>query len=139
MRIKINTTILYFRKKVQIKLNPMHSIFKWILVYHKCYILIELKFLKELMVIRQVNQKSPIFVIIGIFLNKGFKFQPNVCNGCHDLLMMSIKLTVVVILNIISADYLQKWGHKLNTKCRFDWKTWNITKDKKLIFIYKNG
>ena len=25
------------------------------------------------------------------FLNKGFKFQPNVCNGCHDLLMMSKK------------------------------------------------
>ena len=24
------------------------------------------------------------------FLNKGFKFQPNVCNRCHDLLMMSM-------------------------------------------------
>ena len=24
------------------------------------------------------------------FLNKVFKFQPNVCNRCHDLLMMSI-------------------------------------------------
>ena len=22
------------------------------------------------------------------FLNKGFKFQPNVCNRCHDLLVM---------------------------------------------------
>ena len=21
------------------------------------------------------------------FLNKGFNFQPNVCNGCHDLLI----------------------------------------------------
>ena len=27
------------------------------------------------------------------FLYKGFKFQPNVCNGCHDLLMMSMNLT----------------------------------------------
>ena len=25
------------------------------------------------------------------FLNKGFKFQPYVCNRCHDLLMMSMK------------------------------------------------
>ena len=25
------------------------------------------------------------------FLNKGFKFQPNVCNKCHDLLVMSKK------------------------------------------------
>ena len=23
------------------------------------------------------------------FLDKRFKFQPTVCNGCHDLLMMS--------------------------------------------------
>ena len=38
----------------------------------------------ELMLIRQVNQKSAIFVPIGIF--EGFKFQPNVYNGCHDLL-----------------------------------------------------
>ena len=26
------------------------------------------------------------------FLNKAFKFQPYVCNRCHDLLMMSMKL-----------------------------------------------
>ena len=39
------------------------------------------------------------------FLNKGFKFQPNICNRCHDLLMMSIKLTDIAILNINSADY----------------------------------
>ena len=39
------------------------------------------------------------------FLFKGFKFQPNVWNGCHNLLMMSINLSVIAILNIKSADY----------------------------------
>ena len=39
------------------------------------------------------------------FLNKEFKFQPNVSNGCHDLLMMSMTLSDVAILNIKSADY----------------------------------
>ena len=39
------------------------------------------------------------------FLNKGFKFQPNVCNGCHDLLMMSINLSDIAILNIKNTDY----------------------------------
>ena len=34
------------------------------------------------------------------FLNEGFKFQPNVCNGCHDLLMMSMNLCDIAILNI---------------------------------------
>ena len=39
------------------------------------------------------------------FLDKGFKFQPNVCNGWHNLLMMSMNLSNVAILNIKSADY----------------------------------
>ena len=38
------------------------------------------------------------------FLNKGFKFQPRVCNRCQDLLMMSINLSDIPILNIRSAD-----------------------------------
>ena len=39
------------------------------------------------------------------FLNKGSKFHPDVCNGCHDLLMMSMNLNSIVILNIKGADY----------------------------------
>ena len=37
-------------------------------------IMIELMFLKELMLIRQTNQKSAIFVTIGIFQIKGLSF-----------------------------------------------------------------
>ena len=40
------------------------------------------------------------------FLNKGFKFQPNVCNRCHDLLMMLMNLSDIAILNIKSSDLL---------------------------------
>ena len=39
------------------------------------------------------------------FLHKGFKFQPNVYNGCPDLLMMSINFSDIAILNIKSSDY----------------------------------
>ena len=39
------------------------------------------------------------------FLNKGFKFQPNVCNRCHDLLMKSMNLNDIAILNIKGSDY----------------------------------
>ena len=39
------------------------------------------------------------------FLNKGFMFQPNACNRCHDLLMMSMNRSDIAILNIKSADY----------------------------------
>ena len=38
-------------------------------------------------------------------LNYSFKFQPIVCNRCHDLLMMSIKLSDIAILNIKGSDY----------------------------------
>ena len=39
------------------------------------------------------------------FLNFSFKFQPNVCNICHDLLMMSMNLTNIAVLNIKNSDY----------------------------------
>ena len=39
------------------------------------------------------------------FSNKSFKFQPNVCNRCHNLLMMSMNRSDKAILNIRSADF----------------------------------
>ena len=38
------------------------------------------------------------------FLQRGFKFQPNVCNGCHDLLMIYEPCNIA-ILNIKCSDY----------------------------------
>ena len=38
------------------------------------------------------------------FLNYSFKFQSNVCNRCHDLLMMSVNLSDIAILNIKYSD-----------------------------------
>ena len=39
------------------------------------------------------------------FLHKIFEFQLNVCNRCHDLLMMSMNLSDVAILKIKGSDY----------------------------------
>ena len=40
------------------------------------------------------------------FLNYILSFnQINVCNGCHDLLMMSMNLSDIAILNIQGSDY----------------------------------
>ena len=39
------------------------------------------------------------------FLNFSFKFQSNVCNICHDLLMMSMNLSDIAILNVKGSDY----------------------------------
>ena len=40
-----------------------------------------------------------------VFLKYSFKFQPNVCNRCHDLLIMSVNLSDIAILNIKGSDY----------------------------------
>ena len=39
------------------------------------------------------------------FLNYSFKFQPNVFNRWHDLLMMSMNFINIAILNIKGSDY----------------------------------
>ena len=46
-----------------------------------------------------------IFVTIGIFFHKGFKFQPNVSSECHDLLMIPMNLNDIAILNIKGSDF----------------------------------
>ena len=61
--------------------------------------MIALVFLKELILIKQVHQKSIIFTTIG------FKFQSNVCNKCHDLLRISLNPSDIAILNIKDSDY----------------------------------
>ena len=57
-----------------------------------------------------MHQKSSIFVTIGIF-DKEFKFQAYVCNGCHDVLIMSINLindigSIFIKSKIFSANKL---------------------------------
>ena len=61
-------------------------------------------FLNELVLTRQASQKNVIFHY-WYFLDKGFKFKPDVCNGCHGILMMSMNISDIAILNIHSADY----------------------------------
>ena len=49
------------------------------------------------------------------FKDVGFKFEPNVCNKCHDVLMTVYELKNIAILNI-------KWVY---FRCIF----WGITRD----------
>ena len=126
------TTIIYFQKKVCIKINLIQNIFKSMFVYCKCYISIELTVFGKLPQRKiapgqcqglawdqRQNQgwgaiflggnfpRTRIDVFEGIdiiktsasedqyqyFLNYSFKFQPNVCNRSHDLLMMQPVIT----------------------------------------------
>ena len=51
-----------------------------------------------------IASKECIICHYQYFLDNGFKFQPDVCNGCHDVLIMSINLNNISILNICRVD-----------------------------------
>ena len=38
-------------------------------------------------------------------MEKGFKFQLDVCNGCQNVLIMSLNVSDIAILNIHGVDY----------------------------------
>ena len=50
MRIKMNTTIIYFKNNIHIEINLIKNSFKRAVVHYKCYISIDL--------IKQVNKTS---------------------------------------------------------------------------------
>ena len=54
---------------------------------------------------KSCKSKECIICQYWYFLEKGFKFQPDICNGCNDVLMMSVNLSHITILNIHGADY----------------------------------
>ena len=39
------------------------------------------------------------------FFNHGFKIQDSVCNGCHELTMLSVPIKDIVTVTIKSVDY----------------------------------
>ena len=60
---------------------------------------------KELTLIKQVYQKNVCFVIVGILIDVGFKFQPYVLNKGHNFLMTAYELKNIAILNAKGVDF----------------------------------
>ena len=73
------------------------------------------------------------------FLNKGFKFEPYLCNGSHDL-MKKLWTLMILLFFFFKSKWLQnsflvyeeRWGHKYNEKFWFKWRKWFF-----LLYKYK--
>ena len=39
------------------------------------------------------------------FLDKGFKYEPNLCNGCHDLMQKDLNFNDVAIVSVKKINY----------------------------------
>ena len=122
----MNTTIIYFYKKVRIKINLIQNIFKWMFLSYKCYILIE-STVHHGIVKKTSASKEFDICHYWFYLNKDFEFQRNVCNRCHDLLNMSMDLSDIATLNIEGSNYCcvisrisKNECHKINAKFQFD-------------------
>ena len=62
--------------------------------------MIEMTFLKKLMLIKISELKGCDVCHYMYFLEKGFNFQMYIYSGCHDLLLMSKNANCIVILSI---------------------------------------
>ena len=51
------------------------------------------------------SNNSKECMICHCFLNHGFEFQDSVCNGCHDLTMLSVNISDIAVITIKNVDY----------------------------------
>ena len=49
--------------------------------------------------------KECMFCYYWYFKDVGFKFEPHVCNKCHDVLIAAYELKNIVILNVEGVDF----------------------------------
>ena len=67
--------------------------------------MIESIFLKELMLIKQVHQKNVIFITIWYFKDIGVKYEPYLCNGCHNLMQKARSFNNAAIVYVKGSAY----------------------------------
>ena len=48
---------------------------------------------------------------------------------------MNFSDIAILVIEILIIAELEKWSHKLNEKCWFDWKNWNINHENLFSYI----
>ena len=51
------------------------------------------------------NKSRECMIRHYLSFNHGFKFQDYICNGCHDLTMLSINIRDIAIVTVKNVDY----------------------------------
>ena len=51
------------------------------------------------------NNSEECMICHYYFFNLGFNFQDYVCNGCHDLTMLSVSTSHIAIIAVKNVDY----------------------------------
>ena len=61
------------------------------------------------MLTKRMHQKNVIFVTTGIFRDIGFKYEPYLRNGCHDLMQKAMSFNDVAIAYVRENAYRIIW------------------------------
>ena len=67
--------------------------------------MIEKIFQKKLMLKKEMNKKMWDICHDWYFLDKGFKYEPYLCNCCHDLMQKAINFNDFAIVSVKGSDY----------------------------------
>ena len=57
-----------------------------------------------MILLKVTTAKNSWLATIGFF-NNGFEFQDYVCNGCHDLTILCLNMSVITIITVKNVDY----------------------------------
>ena len=113
--------------------------------------MIELMLVKWLILAKQIHQKSKIFLTIGIFLNKGFKFQAPYLDTFHavnhmyamaaviywwclwDLAVLLFETLMVLIIAILSLGLVKQEAVNVLQKADLNKKRGTLCNIKKLL------
>ena len=52
------------------------------------------------------NKSKECMICHYFFFKHGFKFQDSVCNGCHDLTVLSVNVSNIATITVKNIDYL---------------------------------
>ena len=59
--------------------------------------------------------KKNVIYILSVFLGKGFKYEPYLCNVCHDLMQKAMNFNNIAIVSIKESDYrIHFWYMNIN-------------------------
>ena len=50
------------------------------------------------------NNSKEYMIFHYRFFNHGFKFQDSICNGCHDLTILSVNISDIAIITVKNVD-----------------------------------
>ena len=59
---------------------------------------------KKLILLKLTRARNLWFATI-VFFNNGFKFQDFVCNGCNNLINLSVNISNIAIITVKNVDY----------------------------------